>query len=421
MRVFISYARADQAHAKRLFDDLSRIADVDPWLDTESLLPGDKWEAEILKAIDGAAFVILVHSEHTVAKDGYIQKEIREALARFEKVPPGRRYLIVARVDETEPTHDELRSVTWCDLFPDWDAGTQRIARSIAATQSRLGSLDDFVEFADQSNRGILDLIRSHPRVDEILADMFAVYSNQRYPEAMAITGEILHSPVYDRRATSDPAHGLLFPKVVLNPPRIMVMDIYLVKGIDEQGQSYLLQYFSGTAATGWKTWLFPHGMGFQRNIVNARDRLDLDARDFEITTGLPERSTRIEYDSSGAYVVGVKPDFGYRNELVMYVFLYCNVEIAALGESGLNSLEFTVPRGRYRRHYRWFHMDELLDDVDIWAKNADVLKGIHTLFGTSLLQVPLSLDRALDTSTQDAGEAAGPDDGWGDHPLQQA
>ena len=41
--VFISYAREDFPAAKRIYDELRR-AGVEPWLDKESLLPGQKWK-----------------------------------------------------------------------------------------------------------------------------------------------------------------------------------------------------------------------------------------------------------------------------------------------------------------------------------------------------------------------------------------
>ena len=44
--VFISYAREDFAKAKRLYEDLKE-ARIIPWLDKESLLPGQQWKTAI--------------------------------------------------------------------------------------------------------------------------------------------------------------------------------------------------------------------------------------------------------------------------------------------------------------------------------------------------------------------------------------
>jgi hypothetical protein len=40
-KIFLSYAREDMGMAKQLYNDLKRYG-LDVWLDTESLLPGDK-------------------------------------------------------------------------------------------------------------------------------------------------------------------------------------------------------------------------------------------------------------------------------------------------------------------------------------------------------------------------------------------
>jgi len=48
--VFISYAREDSNAAKSLYEDLKK-ANLNPWLDKESILPGQNWESEIGKAI----------------------------------------------------------------------------------------------------------------------------------------------------------------------------------------------------------------------------------------------------------------------------------------------------------------------------------------------------------------------------------
>jgi len=52
MKIFISYAREDYDVAKRLFDSLKSVAELDPWLDKENLLPGVDWENEIFNVME---------------------------------------------------------------------------------------------------------------------------------------------------------------------------------------------------------------------------------------------------------------------------------------------------------------------------------------------------------------------------------
>ena len=50
-KIFLSYAREDMGMAKQLYNDLKRYG-LDVWLDTESLLLGDRWKDKIQDAID---------------------------------------------------------------------------------------------------------------------------------------------------------------------------------------------------------------------------------------------------------------------------------------------------------------------------------------------------------------------------------
>jgi len=47
-KIFLSYAREDMGMAKKLYNDLKRYG-LDVWLDTESLLPGDKLGNRVIR------------------------------------------------------------------------------------------------------------------------------------------------------------------------------------------------------------------------------------------------------------------------------------------------------------------------------------------------------------------------------------
>ena len=47
MRVFVSYAREDEGMARRIFEYLSQIEEIFPWLDREKIQPGILWEEAI--------------------------------------------------------------------------------------------------------------------------------------------------------------------------------------------------------------------------------------------------------------------------------------------------------------------------------------------------------------------------------------
>lgn len=138
MNVFISYAREDKNSAKKLYEGLRLTNGVQPWLDSEQLLPGVNWEDEIMKAMQQSHLIALLLSSKSVTKEGYVQKEIREALDRLTSFPPGRIFVVPARLDECSPNHPQLKKLHWVDLFPDWEEGFSRIVKVIEREQPSL-------------------------------------------------------------------------------------------------------------------------------------------------------------------------------------------------------------------------------------------------------------------------------------------
>ena len=60
-----------------------------PWLDNESLLPGQDWDSEIRKAIREAHVFLVCLSSRSVTKRGYVQKEIKFALDAATEISEG--------------------------------------------------------------------------------------------------------------------------------------------------------------------------------------------------------------------------------------------------------------------------------------------------------------------------------------------
>lgn len=137
MRVFISYAREDQQAAQRLHDDLSSVPGLLPWLDTHELLPGDDWKDAIVNAMHECRFVILLMSCSSVTKDGFVQKEVRDALALLEQKPPGQVFLIPTLIEFCEPRFSKLRTLHWADLVSDWGTGVSKIIAAVKREQAR--------------------------------------------------------------------------------------------------------------------------------------------------------------------------------------------------------------------------------------------------------------------------------------------
>ena len=115
LRIFLLYARSDQEIVHRLYRRLvKRGADV--WFDQEKLLPGQGWEKEIHKAIQGSDIVIVCLSEQFNQQGGYRHEELRVALERANSLPEEDIFLIPARLEPCD-TPEPLRRWQRVDLY----------------------------------------------------------------------------------------------------------------------------------------------------------------------------------------------------------------------------------------------------------------------------------------------------------------
>ena len=132
-KIFISYAREDSAMANRLYNDLKKLG-ADPWLDTEDLLPGQRWGSEIKKVIRDSSHFFILLSKNSVTKRGFVQKELNFALNVLEEIPPDDIYILPLRLDDTYPLHDKLQELHWLDLFPSYPTALKKIKSALATS-----------------------------------------------------------------------------------------------------------------------------------------------------------------------------------------------------------------------------------------------------------------------------------------------
>jgi TIR domain-containing protein len=139
MNVFLSYCHQDLAVAERLHCDLRKHG-ISCWFDREDLLPGQRWRETIETAIRKSSYFIALLSTHSVTKEGFVQREFRWALDVLSEMPPGRIYLIPARIDSCTPAHQVLKDLHWVDLFPIYESGLERILRAIRGDSASIPS-----------------------------------------------------------------------------------------------------------------------------------------------------------------------------------------------------------------------------------------------------------------------------------------
>jgi hypothetical protein len=79
-RIFLSYAREDEAQVRGVYRRLLN-AGFEVWMYKIDLLPGQRWQQEIPRAIRNSDFILIFFSKNSVAKRGYYYNEILPSVA----------------------------------------------------------------------------------------------------------------------------------------------------------------------------------------------------------------------------------------------------------------------------------------------------------------------------------------------------
>ncbi|MFF0487836.1 toll/interleukin-1 receptor domain-containing protein [Nocardia sp. NPDC004068] len=130
LRVFLAHSNADKPSVR----EVARLLALDgfePWLDEESLVPGQEWALEISRAIARSDTVAVFLSTASVSRAGYVNKEITQALDLADRNPEGTAFIVPVRLDDCA-LPDRLRHIHGLRLAI--SAGDF----SIAATYGRL-------------------------------------------------------------------------------------------------------------------------------------------------------------------------------------------------------------------------------------------------------------------------------------------
>jgi formylglycine-generating enzyme required for sulfatase activity len=131
LRVFLCHASQDKPAVRELYKRLKSEDWIDPWLDEENLIGGQDFDLEIYKATREADAIIICLSKISVAKEGYVNKEIRRALDIAQEKLEGAIYLIPLRLDDCTPSFEQLKKLQWVDYFT--SNAHERLIKSLRA------------------------------------------------------------------------------------------------------------------------------------------------------------------------------------------------------------------------------------------------------------------------------------------------
>jgi hypothetical protein len=134
LRVFLCHSSNDKEIVRRLYTRLCGNG-IDAWLDEEKLLPGQKWEVEIPKAVKNSDVVIVCLSTNAIDKRGYIQKVILIALDVADEKPEDTIFLIPFRLGPCE-IPNRLRHLH-CAPFHE-EEGYERLMLSLKTCADKL-------------------------------------------------------------------------------------------------------------------------------------------------------------------------------------------------------------------------------------------------------------------------------------------
>lgn len=148
-RIFLSYAREDNEKVTALYRKLSE-AGFTPWMDTEDILPGEKWQISIRRAIQCADFFLVCLSARAIYKRSYLQKEIKEALDLWQEKLADDIYLIPVRLEKCK-VPELLNEFQWVNLYE--KDGWVRLEKALRKGIERQGKMqnEDEVPCNDQN------------------------------------------------------------------------------------------------------------------------------------------------------------------------------------------------------------------------------------------------------------------------------
>ena len=102
-------------------------------------MPGQQWQMEIPKAVHDADIVLICLSRQSVAKSGYVQKEIKFALDAADEKPEGTIFLIPAKLSECD-IPQRLSAWQWVNLSE--QSGYDKLLNALrVAAGSSIGQL----------------------------------------------------------------------------------------------------------------------------------------------------------------------------------------------------------------------------------------------------------------------------------------
>jgi len=175
LRVFLCHSSSDKPMVRDLNTLLSKENWIDPWLDEIKIKPGQDWKFEIEKAIDITDVVIIVLSRNSVSREGFVQKEIKIVLDKFDEKPEGTIYIIPIRIEKCD-VPNRLAKLQWLEMSLENVDWYTRLRESLRLRATHLGVRVEEFEAENNQLQTELEKLKRVLEIKEI--ELRAVLAN---------------------------------------------------------------------------------------------------------------------------------------------------------------------------------------------------------------------------------------------------
>src|SRR5262245_33325259 len=99
-RIFLCHASEDKPRVVEVYHRL-RALGWKPWMDKMDLLPGQRWQQAIPRALQESDFILIFFSRNLVTNQKrYVQREFKLALDTLQEIPSDMIHTIPIRLDD---------------------------------------------------------------------------------------------------------------------------------------------------------------------------------------------------------------------------------------------------------------------------------------------------------------------------------
>ncbi|AYW90835.1 TPA: TIR domain-containing protein [Yersinia enterocolitica] len=190
MKLFLAHAKEDEKVTESIYEKLKNN-DYTPWMDIRDIPAGVNWDNEIQKNFNSANIIIIILSKVSCQKNGYIRREMNEAMDKLKYYKPDDVFVIPILIDNSPVPTFISSKIQYIDYNREdsWELLEKSLA--LAATQqnfeiSRGVTYGDFT-FISKTFKEEYNNIPGHE-----IDITYPVITNQIHPQSATIISNYL-------------------------------------------------------------------------------------------------------------------------------------------------------------------------------------------------------------------------------------